>query len=299
MQLYAHDSSAGLMHALQAEKHKNYLCLECGQTVRLRSGAHRRRHFYHTQPNQACRLNAKSMNHLMLQDYLQAILPKGEVQLEHRFPSINRIADVAWLTQKIIFEVQCSPITAEEVSNRNADYASVGYQVVWLLHDARYNQSRLSAAEDALLTWPHYYTDMNAEGEGQIYDQFAVIAKGVRKERLERLPVDLSEPRRLKAKEKNHPSSDLPQFILNRMRAWPVHFPGDILDCYTEKSGNTELRLKDGCSELSAMEARWLQSEALDVLSLPIWDFLKIIYFQVLEKPYNAIFRLFLERAGK
>ena len=46
-----------------------------------------------------------------------------------------------------MFEIQCSPITAREIEERNSDYQSLGYQVIWILHDSLYNKGRLTAAE--------------------------------------------------------------------------------------------------------------------------------------------------------
>lgn len=298
MQLYAHDPNIGLIHALHAVKQKDYNCLECGQTVRLRSGEHRQLHFYHLQPNQACRLNAKSMTHIMVQAYLQSLLPEGEAELEYRFSAINRIADVAWITKKIVFEVQCSPITADEIKTRNADYASVGYQVIWLLHDSRYNQYRLSAAEDALRSWPHYYTDMNAEGEGGIYDQHAFVVKGLRKERLQKQTVDLSIPQSMDIKnEFNQMDVKLPRFLSERMHCWPMYFGGDCIDLYL-KNSNTPL-FADYLKDLLTIEAAWLQVKERDFLSFPLSEVFKIMYQRWIARPYRVIFRLFLERASK
>lgn len=226
------------------------------------------------------------MVHILLQYYVQSLLPPGEVQLEHRFAAINRIADAAWLSRKIVFEVQCSPITAQEVEARNADYASAGFQTVWLLHDSRYNQHRLTGAENVLRCWPHYFTDMDNQGTGCVYDQAAFVSGGLRKERLPRLTVDLSKPL---GSSNQQSIRNLPMLVLERLSRWPVYFRGDILDACLEGADYLNLLFdsekKNGGNE--------------DVLSLSLWEFVKLICNRWIAYPYRAILRLLLERASR
>ena len=88
-----------------------------------------------------------SSSHLAIQKVLSKSLPGS--RLEHRFPSIGRVADVVYFPKKIIFEVQCSPISLKEVQKRNRDYLSLGFTVIWILHDRHYNKKTLSLAERA------------------------------------------------------------------------------------------------------------------------------------------------------
>lgn len=293
MQLYAFDSNVGVIHAAHASKQKNYECIECKRTIRLRGGLHRQSHFYHLQPNQACRLNGKSMKHLMLQHHLKFFLPGGEVFLEHQFPAINRIADVVWVPQKIVFEIQCSSISAEELINRNSDYASLGYQVVWVLHECEYNQQRLTAAENALRFWPHYFSDMNSIGEGEIYDQLAFTAKGMRSKRFKRLSVDLSMIRRNLTPDLQ---LDFPKLILERFTHWPVYFGGDSIDYCMENFNH--LRGSEYLNTIFTHEAEWFQDKE-DLFSMSLYDFAGVIYKRWMVHPYQAILRVLLERASR
>lgn len=294
MHLYALGNNEEVLYAGHANKHINYVCLECAQTVRLRSGFHRQPHFYHLQPNHKCRLNGKSMPHLMLQHHLESILPKGEVQLEYRFPIIKRIADVAWITKKIIFEVQCSPISAAEVLQRNADYASQGYQVVWLLHQSRYNQQRATAAEDVLQHCPHYFSTMDGEGKGEIFDQPSFIVQGIRKQRMPRALINASQPYREKPMAHLH----LPQIIRHRLKTWPLGFQGDYTDLCHEKIGDLDA-WKTFIGGIQEAEAQWgVQNDDQRILELPIHAFVKELYVRWIAFPYRSILRLFLERAS-
>ncbi len=171
MQLYARDKQQRITSADNAAKKEDYICFECNTAVRVRGGLHRRKHFYHTTPVRICKLQGKSLTHLQVQCTIQQLLPEGECFLERRFNEIDRIADVCWESKKIIFEVQCSPISPEEIQERNADYGKLGYQVVWILHDNRYGNRRGTAVEQVLCNQLHYYTNIDIHGVGVVYDK--------------------------------------------------------------------------------------------------------------------------------
>lgn len=253
MQLYALDQDQKVVFAKYAAKQKNYFCFECKGFVRRRGGTHRHVHFYHLAATHSCRLNGKSMAHLQIQSYLKHILPYGECHLECRFPEINRIADAVWEEQKIIFEVQCSAISLEEVKKRNQDYSSIGYQVVWILHDSKYNQQRVTPAEQWLVNSPHYFSNMDAEGRGIIYDQFSAVNKGVRSNVLEPLSVNLENPIRIK----QSTSHAIPILVLERMECWPIFFKGDLLDtCLQDSSCEYMTRSLEVETLLASLKAK-------------------------------------------
>lgn len=290
MQIGALDSSDTLIFAENANKHQDYQCVECRQIVRLRRGIHRKAHYYHIQPNRICKQHTKGMPHLMLQQFLQNILPEGEAELECRFASIGRIADVAWHPKKLIYEIQCSPISAEEIKARNQSFASLGYQIVWIFHDVRYNQYRLSAAENSIIDQPHYYSDMNDEGEGKIYDQFSIIANGRRVQRLPILSIDLSTPKflndvALRSRKK------LPFILQRRAKNWPLIFSGDTIDCslnpVSECGPQAELALV-----LNGLVAQNNRLSFLNLLKHP-----KNFFREWIARPYNGVLKLILERA--
>ncbi len=293
MQLCALDDNEKPVFAGRAVKQQNYICLECRQHVRLRSGLHRQAHFYHVQPNHTCRMNGKGMVHLMLQNFLKDSLPSGEAELERRFNEIGRIADVAWPARRLIYEIQCSPITAAEVQARNADYASLGYQVVWIFHDARYNQNRLTAAEDVLRHWPHYFTDMDESGCGHIYEHFALVSRGMRLHRLPRQPIDATAPRSpLTKAEFAHLEQQLPKAVLERARRWQVGFSGDLVDRCLKSDANLAAALEG----LAGQDSSDCEGES-DFLAQPLWQAIKSYGWRWLVFPYRAVLRLLLERA--
>lgn len=231
MQLYALDKHFQTVPAWQASRQKEYYCFECSKKVRVRAGFHKRAHFYHAHHNPSCRQNQKSLAHLELQHYVLGRLPLDEARLEQAFQEIDRIGDVAWLSQKIVFEIQCSPISAAEVLKRNEDYASIGWSVVWILHDRRYNKTRLSAAEMALQNSSHYFAHFDEKGKSVIYDQFKVVKEGVVVASLAPYPINFWQLKEV-------PEGVFPLFLESR-KEWRCFFEGDLLDRLNKKSDMT------------------------------------------------------------
>lgn len=282
MQLYAFDLEGQLISARQAFKQTDYQCLECQQIVHLRGGPQRQRHFYHLEPTPFCRQHQKGAIHLQLQSYFLQQLPFGDCQLECSFPSIRRIADVVWLSEKIIFEIQCSPITPHEVLARNRDYQQLGWKVIWILHDQRYNQLRLSAAELALRSSPHFFTNMDRLGSGIIYDQFDFCENGVRLKRLPPLPIDIRERFWVESMK----VQSFPLILLEqRIKTWSLSFAGDLMN----------LSLKDPVSDyfIQAMEIEKIFYPSSSIS----WrhSLSKLLRWGMIT-PYQILFRFLLER---
>ncbi len=225
MQLYALENDFPIA-ASKAEKGKDYLCPECRAQVRLRGGPSRQTHFYHLALPKSCRQHQKSEEHLQLQIRLVAAIGNG-AQIEARFDPIQRIADVAWHAKKIVFEIQRSPISLEEVKERNLDYQSVGYEVIWILHDAQFNKRTLQAAENFLRTTPCYYTNIDKLGVGIVYDQFEVI-EGNRRN-FKGPPLSVAPEKIATMPQIASPDMELPQILLSRLQNWKCYAQGDLL----------------------------------------------------------------------
>jgi competence protein CoiA len=213
--------------AANAEKGVEYLCPECFSPVQMRSGPHRRPHYYHISKNILCRQHGKTAFHLETQFAILKVLPQNEGILEYAFPSIGRIADVAWVEKKIVYEVQCSNITFKEIQERTHDYQSLGLFVVWILHDRRYNRRRLSAAEMFLKKQLHYFSSIDAKGLGALYDQFSVIRKARRTFKGTKLPISIAKPYRMDELEANR---EWPEAVLSRKEFIEIGFEGDLVD---------------------------------------------------------------------
>lgn len=283
MQLYALDFEGQLINARQALRQTDYQCLECQQIIRLRGGPQRQRHFYHLDPTPFCRQHQKGPIHLQLQSFFFQQLPFGDCQLECSFPSIRRIADVAWPSQKIIFEIQCSPISPQEVLARNQDYQKLGWNVIWILHDQRYNQTRLSSAELALRCSPHFYTNMNAVGSGMIYDQFQVCENGVRLKCLPPLPVNITD--KLPVDSSKIQLSSL-QLLKQRAQNWSLSFTGDLTSLFLNSPN---------CDYLS--QALEIEKNFYPASNSFTWSHFPLKLWQRgIAHPYQVVFRYLLEK---
>lgn len=284
MQLYAQDQNSIIVYAKNASKHHNYKCLECQSLVRLRGGIHKQNHFYHVEPDRFCRQNGKSQEHLQVQLFLKSEL-KNDCILEKRFKEINRIADAVCLSKKIIFEVQCSPISLEEVKSRNRDYESIGYSVIWILHDQRYNQSTLLAAEQYLQNHQHYFTNINHLRNGIIYDQFRIFDKG--------RPIFSTKPFPIDVKKlcQNHKfnlierKELIPEPLFKKIHSQPFCFKGDLLDYC--------------CSDmfLPIFELAIKSLNSGKPVELTRFQKIKLAFYQLIVRPYTIIFRMLLEKS--
>ena len=284
MQLYALNAETKVICALQAKKHVDYFCPECEEIVRLRGGMHRRDHFFHLLPSAQCKQSQKSLIHLQLQHHLFHLLPQTECFLEYRFPTIKRIADVVWKPRNLIFEIQCSPISASEIASRNSDYESQGYQVIWILHDKRFNKRKTTAAEHFLQRFPHYYTNIDVEGRGCIYDQFALFDRGIKKYWQKPLVVSLNLPFRLYGSVS--PKAALPNKVLSRMKEWSLFFSGDLLSLSQQSSRKAEQHFQEAIlaeSSLFPKKSRTVR-----------W---KPLFQRFIIRPYLLFFQILLEKA--
>jgi len=213
-----------LVLASTADKQKRYRCQECQAWIKLRSGPHRQPHFYHLRRTSSCRQQGKSEEHLGVQLYLAKQFPQGEVKLERPFKEIGRIADVAWEREKIIFEVQCSAISLTEVQERTRDYRSLGWQLIWILSDKRFNRRRVNAAEHYLREQPCYFASWN-KTRTLIYDQWEIFSEFVRI--YKGAPIAIQPTRILSPPLKKE--APLPRCLQKRLTHWPLHIEGDLL----------------------------------------------------------------------
>jgi competence protein CoiA len=288
MQLYAFDLEGQVIFARDASRQMDYFCPECKGVVRLRGGLHRQNHFYHLEATRSCRQSGKSLEHLNVQLFFLNAYPQGECSLELRFPEINRIADVFWISENIVFEIQCSPISRQEVQARNRDYKSLDLEVIWILHDKRYNQKRLTSMEDYLHHQPHYFTNINEDGEGIIYDQFSQLDKGYRVNRMLPLAVDVQQHKRML--EKVNAERKVLNVIKRRLDVSLGYFSNDLVDqCIN-------LNLENDYIE-KAFEAEL--ASGITPIPKTLCNKLKFMFYQYVVRPYCLLFQLLLEKACK
>lgn len=215
MQLYAQDAAGKRIFVRDAKRGQDYFCLECEARVRARSGANLRAHFFHSRLQRSCRQAGKSASHIAVQRLIREQIGQERTIEEMRFGEIGRVADVAWPEKKWLFEVQCSPISALEVEERMRDYARLGYQVIWILHDKTFNRRLLAAAELFLQSKTHYFTDGLS-----IYDECQLIWQHQRAVRSCRAIVNLETMSEIQFQTLH---SAIPKALQQRLVSW-THF---------------------------------------------------------------------------
>lgn len=261
MQLYALEEERPIL-AHEAKKQKNYRCPECLSPLRLREGPHRQAHFYHLKTQTLCRQHNKSLVHLRLQLLLSRRLAGSRI--ERPFPKIGRIADVSWESEKIIFEIQCSPISLNEAKERCRDYKQLGLNVVWILHDRQFNKKTVSEAEAFLRMQPCYFV-----GDQEIfYDQFDIIQGARRLFKGPPLPVNLGVYLPQKITDAEHP-----KILHFRAKHHPLYFQGDLSD---------NLFQSQGFALLKQLEKRYAASHPLP-------------WVAAIKKLYGGLLRLLLD----
>lgn len=217
MPLFALDDEDRIIAAPDADPFRRYRCLECQSPLQKRSGRYRQAHFYHLQTVKQCRLHSNSVDHLILQNEIQKIIP--EIEAEKPFKKILRIADLCWEEKKLVLEIQCSPIDPIQASRRTHDYAQEGYELIWLLDDRLYNRKRSLRPAESQMRRGGYYFSMRRM---TIYDQFELILDKKRLAKGPPLPIDLTRPALTPQMECRTNQLD--------QRAGRYFFAGDLLD---------------------------------------------------------------------
>jgi len=215
-----------LVSALHAEKRKDYICPECSFPVRVKGGKHRQSHFFHVESNPTCRQAQKGPIHLRLQSFIKYLLADEGAVMEKNFSEIHRIADVACMNTKKVFEIQYSPMPLEEAKQRCRDYETLGYQVIWILHDHYYNQKKIRPPEPYLRKKTCYFSNMDEEGNGMIYDQLEEISGKRRRLKSDSVRVNLR---------KSHPSPPFLRHLYLQNRTGPLYHEGDLVDSFLKK----------------------------------------------------------------
>ena len=161
--------------------------------------------------------------HKAIQEAIKIILP--EVIVEKTLPEINRVADIAYLPKKIVYEIQYSPISLQEVQKRTRDYASLGFTVIWILHDHNFNNKTVTPAELYLRKNLSYYTSITPYGHGFFYDQLEFfqgnqrVYKGAPYILKNLLPKIVTKTHRI-----------FPKSLQDKLKQNPLYLPGDLAD---------------------------------------------------------------------
>jgi len=129
--IYALDDQNERINASKAVKEKNYLCpnLKCeNRKLILKKGQIRIPHFAH-KSKKDCSSEPESEAHISCKLYFQSLL-----ELDNRFVEYYGIEGVRpdVLYDQFALEIQCSPITVNEVKRRNKIYEKNGFVAIWI-----------------------------------------------------------------------------------------------------------------------------------------------------------------------
>lgn len=133
--LMALDKQGILIHVHQAVINDQYYCPDCHQELVIRHRKGGDIFFAHYDPNHE--QSGESVEHLTgkQQIYEWASSHGWNPRLEVYLPTIDQRADVLLIIngQRVAIEFQCSPLTIEQIQERNEGYATEKITVKWLL----------------------------------------------------------------------------------------------------------------------------------------------------------------------
>jgi hypothetical protein len=256
MQRFAFLKNGDRIEATEGIHRLDYTCPECHGIVRVRRGEKRAPHFFHKNEGTSCHLRLKDGLHQAVQSWLLNTLGQSSCSRECHFPAISRVADIAYHPQKVVFEIQVSPIDPEEAMRRTLDYWGIGWHVIWLLHAATYGKSLASSFEKILLPIPHYFTDIGYR-EGTIWDELSAVRGRTRfwysfpprRQLIDDLSIEIVCP-----PQQDFPTTGFPQTVHQwmqmRSQSWSCRFRNDILsseivECTDSKKTLDWMRLRD------------------------------------------------------
>lgn len=193
----------------------------------------------------------RKTSHEAIQKFLKESLTGA--QIEKNFTEIGRIADVVYFPQKIIFEVQCSSIDLEEVVQRNKDYASIGFHVIWILHDHHFNKTFVPPAELYLRRRGAYYTSLTPNGHGFFYDQLDFFRGAQRVYKGKPLLI-----KKFFSKKISRIPFFYPRVLKKRLSHAPFYLQGDLTDTLNLKEGKLLEKIYNPQNPLKkAFSSRW------------------------------------------
>ncbi|KKM10986.1 hypothetical protein LCGC14_1721550 [marine sediment metagenome] len=129
--IYALNDQNERINASKAEKGKSYYCpnLDCdNRELILKKGHIRIPHFAH-KSQKDCSSEPESEAHILCKTFFQSLL-----DLDNQFVEYYGIKGVRpdVLYDQFALEIQCSPITVNEIKRRNKIYKKNGYVAIWI-----------------------------------------------------------------------------------------------------------------------------------------------------------------------
>ncbi|MGX7051672.1 competence protein CoiA [Leuconostoc palmae] len=140
--LIAVNTTNQYIQAHEADKENTYRCPSCLETVMLKTGEIKQRHFAHLVSSNCNTLSEnETKEHLMGKlQIANRLMRHGEVKIEAVLKGIKQRPDILLVKNNrvIAIEYQCSPISEKRLKERNQGYDTLNIEVIWILGDSYY-----------------------------------------------------------------------------------------------------------------------------------------------------------------
>ncbi|MCL1989883.1 MAG: hypothetical protein FWG67_03235 [Defluviitaleaceae bacterium] len=117
------------------KRRRTFFCIRCKKPVIFKNGTRKRAHFAHEKTRLSVG-SSESAAHVLVKHLMINWLKRQQIRgdIEKRFPTINRIADVyfEYKTVNYVLEIQKSPMSDAEFKQRTSDYERVDIKVLWI-----------------------------------------------------------------------------------------------------------------------------------------------------------------------
>lgn len=141
----AKDTCGNVVNSLvELTTKREFWCLSCQERVILKSGPIKVRHFaHHKQTNCLLNYERESREHLELKAKLfSSLVLYQSVYVEKALQELGQVADLL-VNERLILEVQCSPLSISKLFKRSDAYYKAGYHVIWLLGEKLWVRDKL------------------------------------------------------------------------------------------------------------------------------------------------------------
>lgn len=146
--------------AIHTSKGGEYICECCGKPLYVRKGAATEHVFYHAAGECTDKWNYEFDDpwHIGMQKWLVEQIPGAESEVVITAGGITHRTDVCMPQQKVVIELQHSPMDYDVFAERNFFYTSAGYKVIWIFDKIKAFHSGDISQDNHFEEWYHENT---------------------------------------------------------------------------------------------------------------------------------------------
>ena len=122
---------------------QSYSCPNCQKELKIRNGKQGKKHFYHIPIDKT----NESKIHLSAKEgllfWLKENVPNGNWGAERYIKKIKARPDISGRIKgkPVIFEIQHSPLTANELNRRTLKYSELGIYTIWVIPEEEFKRN--------------------------------------------------------------------------------------------------------------------------------------------------------------